>query len=465
MMKSKFPAYIAAAVGLVLLIIAILFLIYVTVSGPEGYQLELEVWGPTEDSYAYAEINDAYETASPFISSITHKKVLVDEYKRDLLSALASGEGPDVFLIRNTWIPEFQDKIAPVPSGAILNRDTVQREFVDVVANDVILDDKIYGLPLSVDSLALYYNKDIFNIEGITNPPKTWDQFLALTNQLTRKDNLGSITRSGTSLGTAKNINRATDILNMLFLQFGTNLEFTTREKTAPSSILGSKGQEALQFYEQFADINSPYYSWNLREDYSIDAFQEGDLAMMLNYSWQYETIKRKNPRLNFAVAPLPQFAGSASEINYPNYWVFVVAKNKKAQGEIDPAYKDDVRIFESWQYLRYLTVHKGGPQLFTNIISGNQKEISIGINPAKVYVEKTKSPAARRDLIEEQKTDPILGPFVTGNLIARSWRQYDADAIETTMAQIIDDVHSAKTTIFEAVRLLEERIRTLSRR
>lgn len=189
---------------MVLLIIAILFLIYVTVSGPEGYQLELEVWGPTEDSYAYAEINDAYETASPFISSITHKKVLVDEYKRDLLSALASGEGPDVFLIRNTWIPEFQDKIAPVPSGAILNRDTVQREFVDVVANDVILDDKIYGLPLSVDSLALYYNKDIFNIEGITNPPKTWDRFLALTNQLTRKDNLGSITRSGTSLGTAK---------------------------------------------------------------------------------------------------------------------------------------------------------------------------------------------------------------------------------------------------------------------
>ena len=465
MLKSKFPAYIAITASLVLLFFAVIGLVYITISGPEGYNLNLEVWGPTDDSYAYSEINKAYKDANPFVNVVEYKRVLVDEYKRDLLSALATGSGPDVFLIRNTWIPEFLDKIAPVPLEQIVDIATVEKEFVDVVAKDVIVDGQIYGLPLSVDSLALYYNKDIFNFEGLTQPPATWDEFLAISQRLTEKNALGSITRSGSSLGTAKNINRSTDILNLLFLQFDTKLEFTTREKASQSSILGSKGQEALNFYLQFSDINSPYYTWNLREDYSIDAFQEGDLAMMLNYSWHYDTIKRKNPRLNFAIAPIPQRGQSGEKINYPNYWLFVVAKSKKAQGEIDPSYADQARILESWEYVRYLTLHKGGEQLFTNIVSKNQKAISIGIDPAKEYAAKTKTPAARRDIIESQKNDPILGPFVEGNLIARSWIQYDADSIEATMAEIIDDVHSGKLVDMEAIRRIEERIRTYSRR
>jgi len=469
MQKSKRPAFIVSIVLLLIVVLSVIILATIALRTPDGYKINLEVWGPIDDSDAFGGINREYTEVNPFVGKIQYKKMLVDEYKRDVLDALAAGNGPDIFLIHNTWIPEFQDKIVAVPD-LLITEDGVRRDFVDVVASDVIKNGEIYGVPLSVDSLALYYNKDILNFEGIANPPKTWAEFLSLTQRLTVLDKSGAVIQSGAALGTARNINRSTDILNALFLQSGTNLEYTTREaKGTVSNIkLGVPAQSALNFYTQFSDINSPVYTWNLQEDYSIDAFQEGNAVMMLNYSWHYDTIKRKNNRLNFAVAPLPQFEGK-NPANYANYWVFVVAKNKNTddiQGDVpnsDTAQK--IRIFESWEYLRYLTMYRGGPYTLTNLLTQTQKDFSFPLDPAKTYTEITKTPSARRDLVEEQKTDPILGPFATGNLIAKSWIQGDPASIETLMAEIIDSVHLGKMSEAEAIRLLEERIRTLLRR
>jgi len=462
MQKSKLPAVIIAAVLVALVFAAFLLLILNAVRSSKGYELSLEVWGAVDDSSVFRDINTPYAQTHPFIRRVEYRKMLVDEYKDDLIDALASGTGPDVFFIRNTWIPEFQDKILPAPES-LVNQAAVQNAFVDTVADDVIVDGEVYGLPLSVDSLALYYNKDLFNLEGITRPPSTWDEFLAATRRLTVTDESGTIAQSGAALGTARNINRSTDIVNALLLQSGTGLEFTSREDRGRVQ-LGSEGKEALEFYTQFSDIDSPYYAWNFRQDYSIDAFQEGNLAMMLNYSWHYDTIKRKNSRLNFGVAPLPQFSDETSR-NYPNYWVLVAAKNGGSGGETDSAEARQARTFESWQYVRYLALHQGGEYLLTNARTGNQQAFVFALDPAKQYAEETGAPAARRDILETQKSDPVVGPFATGNLIARSWRQADAGAIETAMASIIDSLAAGAITSDEAVRQFEERIRTYSRR
>jgi ABC-type glycerol-3-phosphate transport system substrate-binding protein len=464
MKPSVIPAFrIAIAFG-VIAVFGLLAIIFLSLSSSrqEQYSLDLEMWGPVDDSDVFREINEAYRETHPYVRRVDYKKMLIDEYKRDLLNALAAGTAPDVFLIRNTWIPEFQDKIVPAPES-LLGVATVQNEFVDTVARDVVIDGAIYGLPLSVDSLALYYNKDLFNLAGIVNPPATWDEFLLTTRRLTQENENGVLRQSGAALGTAQNINRSTDILSALFLQLGTGVEFLSRESTG-SFVFGNEGVRALEFYAQFADIDSPYYSWNSRQDYSIDAFQEGSLAMMLNYSWHYETIARKNSRLNFGVAPLPQFSGLEAK-NFPNYWVLVVSKNKMPGEGADPAVSTQVRTFEAWQYIRFLTLSKGGEYPLANALSGNQKSFLFGIDPAKKYAEKTQAPAARRDILGEQQSDPVLGPFATGNLIARSWRQENPDETEKAIAESIESVVSGSMDARSAIRLLEERIRTFSRR
>lgn len=423
------------------------------------YSTDLEMWGVFDDSDAYGSLFEEYRKINPFIKGLEYRKFTIDEYKQELLDALAAGTPPDIFYIQSTWLPQFQDKVEPV-NPALLSEAEFRKNFVDVVANDTLIDGKIYGVPLSVDSLALYYNKDLFNYEAITAPPKTWTEFNEIVRRLVKKDSFGQITQAGASIGTAYNINRSSDIFQALLFQSG--LDLRSDEKKL---FLGTQGDTVMDYYTQFARGNSELYTWNPRMHYSIDAFTEGTLGMMINYSWQYETIKRKNAKMNFAIVPLPQ-SETGVKANFSNYWILVVAKNKFDKESPDPQLKNKVRVHEAWQLIRYLTIAQDKKMTLRNGITGNAKIFSLPFDPTEEYLEKTKKPAARLDLIEKQKSDPILEPFVLGNLIARSWQQpKDAEEVEKIIAEAIDGVNIGKYSTQEAVRLIETRVGVLFRK
>jgi multiple sugar transport system substrate-binding protein len=441
-------------------------------AAPEQYKVNLEVWGIFDDSDAYNEVFGEYRKINPYIGTINYRKLPLETYKDDLLNALAAGNGPDIFMIRNAWRGSFEDKIAPAPDY-LLTEKQYRDTFVDVVANDFINNGKIYGAPLSADSLALYYNKDLFNAAGIVDPPATWEELLDDVRKLNRVDQFGNISQSAVALGTAYNINRSVDLLTVLMLQmsggilqpsFGKHIEFNE-----------ANSQKALEFYTQFARVGSGVYAWNPTLHYSIDRFYEGTLAMMINYSWHYSTIKQKNAKLNFAVAPMPQFSGT-KPVDFANYWGFAVAKNKSAedvtgQAPAQTTVKPDLekqnylRIHEAWQFLNYLTLpHPGNKMTLQNGAAGTTKEFALSFDPAKKYLEKTQKPAARRDLIEEQKNNVMLAPFATGNLIAKNWYQGNIELVEAIFAEMIDSVNKGEKSVYDALTIATNRVNVLNR-
>ena len=436
-------------------------------TAPEGYQVDLEVWGTFDDSDAYADLFGEYRKINPYVHSITYRKLPVETYKEDLLNALAAGKGPDIFMIRNAWRGAFEDKTAPAPD-ILMNEKQYRDTFVDVASSDFIgKDNKIYGVPLSVDSLALYYNKDIFNAAGIAKPPATWEELLTDVSRLNRIDRLGNVTESGIALGTAYNINRSTDILTALMLQLGSGI---TDQSQARIDFSDDRSQKALEFYAQFARIGSSFYSWNPRLHYSLDAFYEGTLGMMVNYSWQYATIRQKNAKLNIGIAPLPQFAGTTPS-NFANYWGYAVAKNKEyqpPQGQaanvaVDLQKQNFLRVHEAWQLLKFLTFPQQNKTVtLLNGISGTSKAFPVSIDPAEAYLKKTMKPAARRDLVEQQKNDIVLAPFVAGNLIAKNWYQGNPEAVETIFGEMIDSVNRGEKNSYDALSTAANRVNIL---
>ncbi|MDR3559446.1 MAG: extracellular solute-binding protein, partial [Candidatus Pacebacteria bacterium] len=301
-----------------------------------NYKVSLEVWGILDDSAAFQSIFDNFKKIDPNVSSITYKKFDSATYRQELINALASGQGPDIFVINNTWLPSFEDKLvaAPANNPQVLSLKKFQDNFVDVTAADFVDKNQIYPTPLYVDSLALYYNKDLLNQAGITAPPATWGDFESDVQKMTQIDSFGNITQSGAAAGTAYNINRSTDILNLLMMQEGTQMVDSNNQPifdsyiTEPDGQNVSPAQSALDFYTQFSTAGSLYYTWNPILHYSIDAFSEGTTAMMINYSWQMATINSEAPKLNYGVAPIPQFQ-NGTKLDYASYWGYAVAKNK----------------------------------------------------------------------------------------------------------------------------------------
>jgi len=388
---------------------------------PLAEEVELEFWGVFDDSDVYRPLIEDFNAAFPKIK-INYYKKTYQTYEQDLLEAMAGGRGPDIFMLHHTWLPNYDDKIWAAPSELITLKELADN-FVDVVYTDFVSDGYITALPLSIDTLALYYNKDIFNTAGLPQPPTTWEEFLTDAEKLTIKDERDNIIRAGAALGTARNVNRSTDILSLLMLQSGAQMVNEQKTGAAFDQTVNLNGesfypsQRALEFYTDFANPLKSAYTWNTRMNYSMDSFSEGKAVMMLNYSYQIPVIRAKSPYLNFGIAPMPQIKTSTNNVNYANYWGLTVSHNCQNANE-------------AWQFIVWLTAQEN----------------------AQKYLELAEKPTARRDLILGQRDDPDLAVFAEQTLTAYSWYQVDNLTIEQYFADMVESVVLGAATIQEAI-------------
>src|SRR5258708_36116456 len=88
----------------------------------------------------------------------------------------------------------------------------------------------------------------------------------------------------------------------------------------------------SLAFYTQFANPAKTSYKLNVKSDFSVDAFTQGKLGMMISYQYMQPLIRAKAPNLNWGVAAIPQLSDQATKINFANYWGEVISKNSKNQ-------------------------------------------------------------------------------------------------------------------------------------
>jgi multiple sugar transport system substrate-binding protein len=458
-----------------------------------NYEVRLEVWGLFDDSDVMQKAISEYQKRNPVVKEIIYKKLTVQSYENDLMEALATGNGPDIFLVHNTWLPKHQDKLAPAPidnlsstKAPILTPKQVADQFPDVVSADFVSGGKIYALPLSVDSLALYYNKDLLNQAGIATPPATWEAFDDAVKKITKVDSFGNINLSGAAMGMSSDasagtgkINRATDILALLMMQSGAQMvnpenkaaSFADFTKATYGGEL-SPGESALAYYTKFSNPSNVEYSWNSQQHNSTDSFIEGRTAMILGYSWMLPQIQAKAPKLSLGIANVPQNkddSGSGLNIDFANYWGYGVSASKTQNQDFEKmaaenknryATKDE-RVAEAWKFIRFLTL----PQSFSTGLASAQTADSANFDAAAEYAANQKKPAARRDLIGQQKSDILLAPFAEGNLIAKSWTQPDNIAVEKIFDQMIDNVVLKGGRIHDAMQQAQNAVNILWRK
>ncbi len=282
-------------------------------------KVTLTYWGLWEDNRIMQSVISDFQRQYPNIT-IDYSKQDIKQYRERLVTRINNGNGPDVFRFHNTWHPMLSGILLPLPSDTISKSDFTQW-FYPVAQKDLIKNGAIYGVPLHIDTLALYVNSDSFQAAGL-KPPTNWNDFINDSKTLTVKDANGKIKTAGAALGTFDNVNHAPDILSLLFVQNGVDLN------NIPST--SQKAIDALNFYTSFALGNANV--WDSTLDSSLLAFTKGNLAMYFGYSWDYFAIKATNPNLNFQVVPVPQLP--SSNVNLASYWAEGVSVKGKHQKE-----------------------------------------------------------------------------------------------------------------------------------
>ncbi len=401
--------------------------------GNKASSVTLTIWKPFVDSEKMQSIISAYQQKHPNVT-IQYTKKNIENYERDLVDAIASGNGPDIFSINNTWLPRYLNKTVPATDKVFVLKD-YKDTFVDVMANDLVKDGKIYGTALWVDSLALYYNKDLLGTAGIATPPKTWDELAVDVRNIARQNESGYFSRSGIAMGTDKNVNRAPDIIYLLMLQAGavpwsadgSTPQFSNQVTRKGQSV--NPGVEAVDFYTSFAKASSANYTWNENSDYSIDSFANGRAAMLYGYSYTRAQIDSKAPNLNYDVASAPQYNLSDPSVNYANYFAEVVSKQSKNQDW-------------AWDFLKFAT----------------SKDV------LDKYYSTDKEPSSRRDLISLQTKDLDIGVFAHANLTAKSFYKPDDAKFDAIISDMINNIVLRGVKVDQAVSQAQTQAGTLSR-
>lgn len=388
---------------------------------PKNQIVSLEFWGVFDR-------RDVMEKATSIIPGfkITYKEVDAKNYEADLINALASDNGPDVFMVHNSWIPKHKDKLIPV-TAKDLGISSLRDLYPTVVAQDFAPDNYIYALPLWMDNLALFYNKDIFDQKGVLFPPKDWKEFQEAVSQIKEIDSSGNLVLPAASMGgSSKSVFKSQDILSLLMLQTGVKMVSDDFSR----ATFASQGYKALDFYTDFSNPKSEFYTWNDSVGSSIDLFAKEKLGMMIGYASTLDAIKSRNQFINFGVANLPIPKSGGERVDYADYWGLAVSKKAK-----DPS--------GAWNFINSLA---GNPQI------------------AKIYSDEANRLPALRTLIAEKQNDPFWGVFAKQSLTSRSWPKIDDKQVDQIFSDMISEVILGQKTSARALQEAETQVSDLMR-
>ncbi len=380
----------------------------------------LTVWG-TEPAEAVNPVISAYRQIRENVT-VTYVPKDPARYSAEVLNALASGRGPDIYLIDNRSLGMELNRLSPA-DPAQYTPAQVASAFPDVVSRDFVWGGKVYALPLYLDTIALFYNKDSLNQAALVAPPATWTDVQNFVPYLKKADANGQILAPAAALGgSAPGVTRAPDLLAALMLQNGSPLS----DAAGNASFMDEKALQALNFYLQFANPQSPSYTWSDALGRDLDLFAAGKLGLAFGYQSDAAALRARSPFLNFGVAPLPQTGGQT--LSYPYYQGWAVAKQSQVPGW-------------AWDFILYFTTYPDN---------------------AKMYLGAAKRPPALRTLIAADVNDAQLGVFARQALTARSWFEGDPAATEGILNGVIRDVLSGQSDSRAALQKAQDQVNAI---
>ena len=375
------------------------------------------LWGTASNEAVSPIIEDFNRVNTTFTLKYVQK--FPETFDHDLLEALASGTGPDLFFLTDDLIFKYSNKIYTIPYSSF-PLASFKNTFAG--AGEIFLTSNgLLAFPISIDPMMMYYNRSILDANSVVYPPTYWDEFNNLVPTLNKKSDSGQITQSTVAMGQFSNITHAKEILSTLFMQTGNPI--VSEQNGAYYSMLGQNDTDnnlgdTLKFYTNFADPSQSLYSWNKSFPESMDSFSAEKLAIYFGYASELQSLVSKNPNENFMVAPMPQIKNSTFKLTYGKVSGIAISSFSK----------------------NFNTAFTAASLMATGDFAGK-------------FADATFVAPARRDLLAAKKTDSFYPLFYSSALFARSWLDPSSSDTDNIFRVMVDGVLSNNMTTDNAVK------------
>ena len=402
MLKSKF----------IVLSLVILIVLGIGATVAQDDVIEIEYWQYNFEARVTAMdmLIEQFEAENPDVRVIHNSDLPLDTFRDEIAASAPAGVGPDVVTLFYGWIPAFVDAGYLVP----LPEDPFSDEFIETYFSPMVANSKFEGeywaIPTAVRSLALFWNKDLFEAAGLDPeaPPTTLDEFVAAAIATTQYDGSGTdilnIVKEGHAPGLLAQDHHW--FREVLVRQFGGAPYSEDGRTVTYNSEEGCAAFSWLAAFETEYKTGSDDLFTNV-----TDAFVNGEAALHVDGSFRLGTIRSNNPDLNFGVTELP-VGPDGEKYTFGSYWTHGITRR---------AAEDDARLDASIRFLQFITTADAGT-LWVNEVGELPAQLDAAADPA---------------LLE----DPILGPFSAGLEYANATFFIDETVQRQVLADAFDQV------------------------
>lgn len=364
----------------------------------------LDLWTIDEPGEYHYVLADEYMAANPNVR-INVRTVQFRDMVNDLARGIATGSAPDITYIDNPEVALFASR------GLLLDL-TPYIEQSDVInpedifpgpLSSVTYEGGIYGIPRGANTIALYYNADMFTAAGLDpeNPPETWDELYEAAKALTDPENnvYGlAFSAVGTEEGT---------------FQFLPWVQMTGGDY---DNIKTPGAAEALSVWKKIIDEKLASPDTLIRSQWDSTAtFNSQNAAMSISGPWE---LPRMSTDANFdyraAVLPAPEEGASrASALGEGDNVILANSDNPdEAFAFIEFLYAQMPRVWNEFGYLPAAEVtveNPNNPEIYAVFEESMQYARNRGPHPEWPKISKAIQTAIQSTLTGQSSAEDAL--------------------------------------------------------
>ncbi|QYO78039.1 ABC transporter substrate-binding protein [Devosia salina] len=148
-------------------------------------EVTITIWSLDDANQPALNLAREFDEREPGIK-VEYREIQFDDVVSEAMRAFATGQAPDIIAVDNPEHALFAARGAFLDiTDRIANSEVIDpANYFPGPLNSVAWDGKLYGVPKATNTIALYYNKDLYAKAGITEPPKTWDELVEVSRKL-----------------------------------------------------------------------------------------------------------------------------------------------------------------------------------------------------------------------------------------------------------------------------------------
>jgi len=400
--------------------------------------VQVLLFGDPEELAAYRELIAGFEAESPVEVQLVEASDREDLIAR-LSTSIAGGAAPDVFLLNYRYYGQFAAKgaIAPLDQRLADSEALSADELYPTALEAFQWQGEQLCLPQNVSSLAVYYNRDLFENYGVAEPPErwTWYEMVAAAVALTRDANGNQVVGTeseGTQQVAVYGLGVEPSMIRIAPFVWSNGGELVDDPETPTRFTLDTpEAEEALR---AFLELQIAYGV--IPTDGEVEAeddetrFANGRLAMLLS-SRRATTTFRAIEDFDWDVAPLPVFDESVGILHSDAYCIT----------------SQSPRQDDAWAFVEY-ALSEPGQRLLAR--TGRTVPSNIEVSRSPAFLDPTQPPSRSQvflDAIDTVRATPTIS----------TWPE-----IEDVTTGILEDALYLGIPIDEVVRRLDEETRPI---